>query len=132
VTTAGADSAWQLASGGCMMPVLLFTLQLSTTRTGCRSRAVTAHAAVPIGHYMGNKRNKRSTRHLFSSVTMGLSTWTLDTKCELHGNTFRLLPCADTRLLIVLLQVTHLPLLPLGTLIYLHLWYKLYQLHLLL
>lgn len=85
-----------------MTPVLLFTLQLSTTRTECGLRAVTAHAAVPIAgckSYVGNKSNKRSTRHSFSTVTMGLSTWTLETKCELYGKTCGLLPCADTQLL---------------------------------
>ena len=38
-------------------------------------------------------------------------------------------PVQTHNFLIVLLQITHLPLLPLGALIYLNLWCRLYQLH---
>lgn len=101
VTSAGEDSTWLLDSGGPMMPVLLFTLQLSTRRTWRGLKAVTTHAAVPRGgckSYVDNKSNKTSARHSVSSVTMGLSTWTLKPKCEQYGKTCGLLTCVDTRL----------------------------------
>lgn len=114
-----------------MMPVLLFTLQLSTTRTGCGPGAVTAHAAVPLGGcktYVGNKSNKRSTRFIF---LCDHGTQHLDTgnKVSCMERCVGSCPVRTHSFLIVLLQVTHLPLLPLGTLIYLNLWYRLYQLH---
>lgn len=99
VTSAGADSGWLLASGDPMMPVLLFTLQLNTRRTQRGLRVVTTHAAVPRGgckSYVDSKSNKTSVRHSVSSVTMGLSTWTLKPKCEQYGKPYGLLPCVGT------------------------------------
>lgn len=48
---------------------------------------------------------------------------------EIYGRCVGSCPVQTHSFLIVLLQVTHLPLLPLGTLIHLDLWYRLYQLH---
>lgn len=60
---------------------------------------------------------------------MGLSTWTLETKCELYGKCGVSCPVWTYGFLIVLLQVTYLPLLHLEALKYLNLRYRLHQLH---
>lgn len=130
VTFTGGDLTWLPDTDACMIPVLLFTLQLSSTRTGGGPRAVTAHAVVPTMGYkiyvaIGTIKSLKDFIFLCGHGTQHLDTgdkmwtvWKIGGSCPVWTYGF----------LILLLQVTHLPLLHLETLKYLNLGYRLYQL----
>lgn len=79
MTFTGGDSTWLPDTDACMIPVLLFTLQLSSTKTGGGPRAVTAHAVVPTMGYkiyvaIGTIKNLKDFIFLCGHGTQHLDT----------------------------------------------------------
>lgn len=94
VTFTGGDSTWLPDTDACMIPVLLFTRQLSSTKTGGGPRAVTAHAVVPtVGYkiYVAIGTIK-SLKDFIFLCGHGTQHWRQNVNCmENRG----LLPCVD-------------------------------------
>lgn len=97
VTFTGGDLTWLPDTDACMIPVLLFTLQLSSTKTGGGPRAVTAHAVVPTMGYkiyvaIGTIKNLKGLHFPLWPWDSALRHWRQNVNCmENRG----LLPCVD-------------------------------------